>query len=270
MIIGSLYKDILALGSLNGQMLLERQRNTERFPMFLYSYFKPLAFINASPAGTFSSFPGANVQDNFVSFPTFVQLSNGTYKSVENVPLERMFFKLKSSASEREISQLKRDISFVIQGSTISISDVEDSLSPLAIASTVMNFFFLFTTIIAMILCFFSLISSMVTNIQDQAKEIGILRAIGLGKFPATRIYIYEAFILVISASVMGIFIGLAVSYTMTLQQILFTQLPISLVVPWEIMLIVFALALICSFISACTPIRQTLRKPIVQILRSN
>mmetsp|Transcript_844 Transcript_844/g.2906 ORF Transcript_844/g.2906 Transcript_844/m.2906 type:complete len:1061 (-) Transcript_844:73-3255(-) len=270
MIIGSLFRNLLSLDSLEGQMFLELQRNTERFPEYQYRYYKPLAYLDAAPASFFSGYPGNNVQDNLVSFPTFVSLSNGSFHSVSDVPLEKMFFKLAPSATESEINQLKRQMNSIIQGvSSLRVNDVEDSLSPLRIASTVMDFFFIFTTIVAMILCFFSLISSMVTNVHDQAKEIGILRAIGVQKFAVTRVYIYEAFVLVISASIMGVFIGLAVSYTMTLQQILFTQLPIAFIFPWEIILIVFVLALVCSFVSACIPIRSTLKKPIVQILRS-
>ena len=39
-------------------------------------------------------------------------------------------------------------------------------------------------------------------------KEIGVLRAIGLPRSWVYRIYIYEAFILVFSSSLLGIMIG--------------------------------------------------------------
>lgn len=46
-----------------------------------------------------------------------------------------------------------------------------------------MSYFFNFTTVIAMLISFFSLMASMYTNIHEQTKEIGILRAIGVHKF---------------------------------------------------------------------------------------
>ena len=78
----------------------------------------------------------------------------------------------------------------------------------------------IFAVIIAitMFLCFFSLSSSMSANLYEQAKEIGVLRAIGLKKNRIIMLYIYEAFILVISSSMLGVLIGTIVGFTMTLQ----------------------------------------------------
>lgn len=275
MILGSLYRDNLAIDNLDGKFFFEVAHNTQGFPRYNYYYMKPMAFLNAAPAGVFSQFPsdatGAVIQNSFVSFPTFLKISNGTYDTIQNIPISKAIIRIKSGTKDSNIDRLKRELSSIIQGySSLKVVDVQESLNPLNIASTVMDFFFLFVTIVAMILCYFSLISSMVTNINEQAKEIGILRAIGLGKFSLTRIYIYESFILVMTASVMGVFIGVGVSYTMTLQQILFTQLPITFFFPWQISLIVFGSALICAFLSSCFPIRRMLRKNIVQILRSN
>jgi ABC-type antimicrobial peptide transport system permease subunit len=57
----------------------------------------------------------------------------------------------------------------------------------------------------AMVAAFFSLNSSMLTNISEQTKEVGILRAVGLTKAAIFRLYIYEAFILIIGASLLGV-----------------------------------------------------------------
>jgi ABC-type antimicrobial peptide transport system permease subunit len=78
-----------------------------------------------------------------------------------------------------------------------------------------------------MAVAFFSLISSMYANVREQTKEIGVLRAIGLTKPRLYRVYMYEAFTLVFSSSVMGMIIGSFVGYTMVIQQALFTQRPL-------------------------------------------
>jgi ABC-type antimicrobial peptide transport system permease subunit len=58
---------------------------------------------------------------------------------------------------------------------------------------------------------------------MEQVKEISVLRAIGNSKFTIVRLYVYEAFVLVLSSSVIGLFVGFAIGYTMALQQTLIT-----------------------------------------------
>eukprot|EP01124_Arcella_intermedia_P004452 TRINITY_DN12534_c0_g1_i1.p1 TRINITY_DN12534_c0_g1~~TRINITY_DN12534_c0_g1_i1.p1 ORF type:complete len:132 (+),score=18.24 TRINITY_DN12534_c0_g1_i1:46-441(+) len=124
------------------------------------------------------------------------------------------------------------------------------------------------TTVIAMLISFFSLMSSMFTNIYEQTKEIGVLRALGISKFWMYKIYIYEAFVLVLSSSLLGILIGSTVSYTMTLQQVLFTQLPIPFAFPWTIMITVLICSILFAIMAAFSPIYRVLQKRVVQIFR--
>ena len=69
-----------------------------------------------------------------------------------------------------------------------------------------------------MILCLFSLTSSMSANLLEQTKEIGTLRAMGFTKTRIQMLYFYEAVVLVMASSLLGIMIGSTVGYTMTLQ----------------------------------------------------
>jgi len=71
--------------------------------------------------------------------------------------------------------------------------------------------------VITMLLCLFSLVSSMSANLFDQTKEIGVLRAMGFTKNRIKMLYFYEAFILVIASSLLGIMIGTTVAFTMVL-----------------------------------------------------
>jgi ABC-type antimicrobial peptide transport system permease subunit len=58
----------------------------------------------------------------------------------------------------------------------------------------------------------------MSANLMEQAKEIGILRAIGFRKLRISMLYVYEAFILVLASSIMGILVGVGVASSMTVQ----------------------------------------------------
>ena len=87
---------------------------------------------------------------------------------------------------------------------------------------TIIDLVFSVTIAIMMFLCFFSLSASMSANLYDQAKELGILRSMGVTKIRITLLYFYEALILVFSSCFLGILIGVFVAYTMKLQMDLF------------------------------------------------
>ena len=106
-------------------------------------------------------------------------------------------------------------------------------------------------------ICYFALVSSMTTNIHYQAKEVGILRSMGLHKGATWRIYVWEAFVLVLSASLLGVVVGVVMGYTLVLQQSLFNQLPLPFVFPTQQLIIILSLALAFAFLSSFAPIRQ-------------
>ena len=109
----------------------------------------------------------------------------------------------------------------------MSVESAATELAPVATVDTIMAYFFNLTTLVAMAVAFFSLVSSMYANVREQTKEIGVLRALGLGKPRLTRAYMYEAFTLVLASSLTGMAVGTAVGYTMVVQQALFLQVPV-------------------------------------------
>ena len=70
--------------------------------------------------------------------------------------------------------------------------------------------------IIALIITFFLLLVSTTHNIRDSVWEYGVLRSMGVTKAEGSRIYMYEAFLVVISAGILGCIIGLIVSTLVT------------------------------------------------------
>jgi ABC-type antimicrobial peptide transport system permease subunit len=267
MLIGGTYIDLLGLGTAS-RFLYTIAYNTARFPKYVHKMLEPLAFLAAAPALTFSVFPLVTNQDSLVSFPTYVRLSNGTYNSIRDVPIQIMFVQTATNIRDSDVQYVKSELQRIVGPYGPRVHDVEDELRPLNIASQVMDFFFIFTTAVAMAICFFSLVSSMYSNVNEQAKEIGILRAIGTRKFTVVRIFVYESFVLIMSASITGMFIGAVVGYTMNLQNALFTQLPIDFVFPWSIVGIVFGMAVLFGLFASLFPVLTLLRLPVVTILR--
>ena len=69
-----------------------------------------------------------------------------------------------------------------------------------------------------MFLCFFALSANMTANIYEQSKEIGILRAMGYRTIRIKLLYFYEALVLVLASSFLGILIGIVVGYAFMAQ----------------------------------------------------
>lgn len=107
------------------------------------------------------------------------------------------------------------------------------------------------------------------------------MRAIGIHRGWMYRIYLYEAFIIVLSrfvknwykrnnmsSSLLGMLIGFVVSYTMTLQRVLFTQLPIPFSFPGQLLGIVVACSVVFAIFASFGPTRSVIKLPVVQIMR--
>ena len=75
------------------------------------------------------------------------------------------------------------------------------SLSLVFFVSLMHSLLLQIVTVFTLLIAFFSLNTSMYTNINEQTKEIGILRALGISRFPIFRIYGYEAFFVGLSNS---------------------------------------------------------------------
>ena len=96
------------------------------------------------------------------------------------------------------------------------------------------------------------------------------MRAMGLTKTRIYLLYIYEALILVLSSSLLGIMIGTMVGFSMTVQQSLFTNIPMNFFFPWQQFLVIMGLSILCAFLSTFGPTRELLKKEISAIFRLN
>eukprot|EP01017_Pseudomicrothorax_dubius_P033091 TRINITY_DN4392_c0_g2_i1.p1 TRINITY_DN4392_c0_g2~~TRINITY_DN4392_c0_g2_i1.p1 ORF type:complete len:319 (-),score=52.37 TRINITY_DN4392_c0_g2_i1:115-1071(-) len=227
------------------------------------------AILKLSPAMTMSALPSSSKQSVMVSIPTYAQFCGGL--RLQDVPYEILLVQFKSysdAAAERVYDTLNS----ATQESPVvySIWDYRDVARGIEKNSAIVSATFVSVTIIAMFLCFFSLASSMSANILDQTKEIAIMRALGLTKRRMIILYVYEAFVLVFSSSLSGVVIGACVGWTLTAQQILFTQLPIPFGFPWTNLLVIFLVSVACAIASATIPAYSMMKRQISTIARLN
>ena len=70
--------------------------------------------------------------------------------------------------------------------------------------------------LISLTLVFFLLLVSTKQNVRDNIWEYGVLRSMGFTKAQGQRLFMYEAYLVVISASMCGLAIGIATSTLVT------------------------------------------------------
>ena len=149
-----------------------------------------------------------------------------------------------------------------------NVFNLNDRLKQIESIVTTINFFFAALTAVGMTLCFFSLLASMIANIAEQTKDIAILRSLGLAQIDIILIFVLEAFILVIASSFLGSIAGYTVAWTISSQRALVTQVPVSGYFPFEVALLIIALALLFGVLSAAFPAKFYARQYIAKLLR--
>eukprot|EP00002_Diphylleia_rotans_P029058 TRINITY_DN5889_c0_g1_i2.p1 TRINITY_DN5889_c0_g1~~TRINITY_DN5889_c0_g1_i2.p1 ORF type:complete len:1017 (-),score=172.30 TRINITY_DN5889_c0_g1_i2:111-3161(-) len=268
-LIGSLYKEEVGIESRSQDFLLRFEGSVQP----KVSRLRASAFMDLAPTLKFSKFPAVREQNAAVSFPSFVRFSRGRIPSVDNVTMSSLSLEIADDLPSSSRKAIKRNITNIFKRfpnvESPDINDYYEIISALDIASEIMNYFFLFTTLISMCICFFSLTSSMYANVLEQSKEIGVMLSIGVRKDWIYRVYIYEAFILVLSSSSLGIVIGAVIGFTMTLQRQLFTQLPIAFSFPTDLLIAIVVASVLLAVLASFHPTRRMTQKSIVEILRT-
>jgi ABC-type antimicrobial peptide transport system permease subunit len=105
----------------------------------------------------------------------------------------------------------------VAVGTPLNFASFSDDSSVSPFVTKIMNKVFNSIIIMTMFLSFFALSANMSANLYEQTKEIGVLRSIGLTKCRIRMLYFYEAVVLVIASSLLGVLVGMTVAYAMSL-----------------------------------------------------
>eukprot|EP01103_Thecamoeba_quadrilineata_P012745 TRINITY_DN3364_c1_g1_i1.p1 TRINITY_DN3364_c1_g1~~TRINITY_DN3364_c1_g1_i1.p1 ORF type:complete len:1045 (+),score=214.58 TRINITY_DN3364_c1_g1_i1:1531-4665(+) len=262
-ILGTLYRTLLGLEEQNSTVLIE---DTSK----VFTGLKPLGFVDVAPLVRFSKFPSSTNQDALVSFPTFARLAS--LSSAQDVPVSCCLLKISTELSNPEIDAIKSRVQQALASQgwawQYNLQDYRSYQKIMDQVDIAAQSFFGAAAVIAMVICFFSLASSMYTNVQEQSKEIGVLLAVGLRPVLLVRAFAEEACVLVLAASLLGAFIGIGVGYTVAVQGVLFTQLPVPLVIPWTVLGVVAVASVVLGTAAAWRPSRVLVRAPIVHLLR--
>ena len=142
------------------------------------------------------------------------------------MPIWGINIKAKEGATEDDINRINTILKYYGPNSDLwFFSSLNGRLN--MISNIVFLIFYIISTVV-LIFCIFNLTASMTINIFEQKKEIAIMRALGMKKKHVIFIYIAEAFILILSSSIIGSVIGSIISYTMALQWTVFTNVNVT------------------------------------------
>lgn len=115
-----------------------------------------------------------------------------------------------------------------------------------------------------------SLVAAMSWNVLSSKKEYGMMRAMGMGQFEVRRVFVEEAFVLVMGAAVMGVVCGMAVSYMMSSEvvQLLSTGLP-AFYFPYATLIALVFIAMLLGYLATAGPLSYLRHMEIADCMRS-
>ena len=237
--------------------------NVDRLNKTEYYQTKTAYILDSSPFSMSKrQKPGWGFQMLF-SIPSYLGYSDNLDLSFDDMPFERWTLKLKPDVPKAKEKEFLNELNLVA-----NVFNEKERSNNFDEISKVLDIIFSALISLNMFLCFFSLISSTSANIMDQSKEIGVMRWIGYTKIQIKRIYLYETFVLVFSSSLIGIFIGTFVGWTMTQQEREFILFPLNFYFPYKHLIVTMIVSIIWSFVSVYSPTSYILSQEIAEIFR--
>ncbi|KAJ3012063.1 hypothetical protein HKX48_006512 [Thoreauomyces humboldtii] len=231
----------------------------------------PAAFISSAPYTRMTKFPTSSRTAALVSFPTYLDLHNGRLDTADKIPIQCYRIALDTSVPDyaARLATLVSTLNDVITGTSASLDSLDEELDSIESSRKLLSTIFNLATVLVMLITLFSLNGCMYTNITEQGKELGVLRALGVTKWGIFRIYTYEAFVLTSAAGLLGSLIGAAIGWSMAAQRAVMTQTPVGFPFPWDLSAVALCTSVISSLISTSGPVYGLVgKKKIVAILR--
>ncbi|KPI90453.1 hypothetical protein ABL78_0383 [Leptomonas seymouri] len=260
----------LGVGSADGQLLYTASRvinTTSRKTASFAVGVRPVATLDLSPVLSMTAF-SSDLTPIIVSIPGLFHQINDTFSSALSGNVVAVRLRVKNPRLYKTIGDALTS-ALSIQGHSAAVTTITESTEDMATASNILNIFFIMAELMILIICFFSLMSSMTANVFNSSKEIGVLLCMGMSRFQVYRVYVWEAFILVVSSGLVGLAVGIIVAYTMMLQQVLFTQISFPFPFPYLQLCIVVAVGFVSALASSVSPVAYLLGLPsVTHILR--
>lgn len=258
------------------------------------SYFqiltKPAYILSSSPSYEMSNLNNIKIKRfSMISYPMYINLLNKIilymYDNIyslnsinqknlnfvslnyEYTPIEDIYFTLVNDDNE----SIDKIINIFKSESNLNLiyrTDLKAQNSLNSRKNFILNIFY-GSSIIILIFCLFNQSTTMIINLHEQKKEISIFMSLGLKKSQIEFIYIAESIILIFSSSIVGLIIGTIISWTILIQRILFTNLPLQFEFPYLEMLVLLIISVFGGYITTYFSIKNITNKQISYLLKN-
>jgi len=243
----------------------------------VYTLGQPRAILSKLPGFFFSSYKQtASIAPLIVSMDSFDFLRRTTFQSSylsnevisDDIPKRALFLRLKDSADEATRELISNGLRNYVSNDLVQVMDAQKLVVAISSAVWVLYIFSNIVAVLVQLLCFFTLLVSFTSNINENSWEFGVLRAIGLSSFQVIRLYIYEAACIIISSVMLGSTVGLFVAITLTAQSDLFSELPFRMEFPTFLFCSLVTMSVITALLSSFIPARALSAKRIASVLK--
>lgn len=144
--------------------------------------------------------------------------------------------------------------------------DLKESLKTL---SSVFSLIVAIVGSIALFIMFYLLLIAMTQNITEAIWEYGVLRSMGLTKAEGRRVYLYEAYTVVVAATIMGVLVGISASILISAQLFTFIEMPPVFIFPYFTFAGMIVIAIITTYVAVYMPMKRVNQKQIAAVLKS-
>jgi len=224
----------------------------------------------------------ANTMPGFSRFKSSVSAANrgGVLISQENfieymdIPepafIDKIFIKL-TVKKLPQIDQIEAEIENKFESNyDFYISNVERSIRNQEQTFRYINVLFQLITMTSVVICLFGLLSASYSTILERKKEIAIVRTLGLKGNNVNRMFIIEAFIIMISSGAVGVLVGWLTAWLLTSNMTTFTDLPFHSSFPFDSLFLVYGLCSIVTLIGMHILLKKVRTGNIIEIYRES
>ena len=255
--------------------------------------------VDYLPGVEFSVLPYSHKKEILVSPDIFFEISSVTQKGLEDLEMKKIILKprkepllttdhflvnstgdmlsktttksKKTDSKEKEKSEVDYEAiqqDLIKNGSFYDnqIFKLSDHVEEFKNTEKMLNLIFNGTTNLVLIICFFNLTAAMSSKITASRNQLAILRCLGLSKIRTSLIFLYDSFLVVLSASFIGLLGGSILAWMLIMQRTLFMDVPMQVHFNWTNLISIVIASFVSAFFSAFIPMILFLRRPLSQI----
>jgi len=216
-----------------------------------------------------SSALAANGGGVMVSLDNYQRLMDVKNVGKDNMIVDKVYLNLKDN-SESNAAKFMDDIRTAYSDKEFTIDDVISKINSAKETNESQSALFELILIFTVLIAIFGLISNMYAVIKERKFEIGILRSMGMKTRNVRHMFLIESIIIMLSAALMGMGIGIFSAYLLETTMGLMTEMPVLFSMPWDTLIRVFSISVIAGIVGMYVIVWKVSKQDIVEIFRQS